>query len=143
MKTVFTFFSILAVLWALGSCGSTNNRSLDDTVATGDTLRIANDSLEYEIIIIEPRFNTWLVTQPPRGYYEQEFLENRNIWYVTQYNNRVLNPQGFDASLYLQRIDYEPDIDYGYEVNYLLYNWFRFFEERYNQRFSISRRGFQ
>ena len=44
-----------------------------------DTVTIANDELEYEIIIIEPGFNTWLVSRArPEGFYSQQYLENRN-----------------------------------------------------------------
>ncbi|NBC58259.1 MAG: hypothetical protein GVY05_08260, partial [Bacteroidetes bacterium] len=43
-----------------------------------DTIEIANDSLEYKIIIFEIGFNSWLATQRPRGYYSQNYLENRN-----------------------------------------------------------------
>ncbi len=32
------------------------------------------------------------------------------------------------------RIDYNPQIDYGYEVNYLLYNYFLFFQREYDQQ---------
>lgn len=123
------------------SCATTKERSLDTTATntTSDTLRIANDDLEYEIIIIEPGFNTWLVTQRPRGYYNQQFLEIRNRQYVIEYNQRVIQPQRFNPNLYIQQINYEQHIDYGYEVNYLLYNYFLFFEQRYNQRFFVSR----
>ena len=105
-----------------------------------DTIRIANDSLEYEIIIIEPGFNTWLVTQRPRGYYSERFLENRNRQYVLEYNQRVIQPQRYDPNLYVQQINYEPTTHYGYEVNYLLYHYFLFFERQYNQRFIFTRR---
>lgn len=123
------------------SCGTTKDRKLDVTSANeiSDTVRIANDSLEYEIIIIEPGFNGWLVTQRPRGYYSQQFLESRNRLYVTEYNQRVMQPQLFDPNLYILQINYEQQTDYGYEVNYLLYNYFLFFEKQYRQRFTVSR----
>lgn len=100
-----------------------------------DTVRIGNDSTEYEIIIIDPGFNIWLnrIAQP-RGYYSQNFMENRNRIYVTNWNIRVTQPLQYDANLYMFRIDYEPQIDYGYEVNYMLYNYFIYFQRKYNQR---------
>lgn len=42
-------------------------KTTDISKTQNDTIRIANDSLEYEIIIIEPGFQAWLVTQRPRG----------------------------------------------------------------------------
>lgn len=138
MKKIFYASIIILFIY---SCATTKERSLDTTAnnTTSDTLRIANDDLEYEIIIIEPGFNNWLVTQQPRGFYNQQFLETRNRQYVVEYNQRVMQPQRFDPILYVQPINYDRLTDYGYEVNYLLYNYFLFFEQRYKQRFFVSR----
>jgi len=134
-KVLFTL--ILATI--IIGCASTQKKQdlSSSTIASAtsnDTIRIANDSLEYEIIIIEPGFNSWLATQPPRGFYGKPFLEIRNKISVTNYNNRASQPTLFDPNIYLQQINYENSIDYGYEVNYLLFNWFEFFQQRYNQK---------
>ncbi len=100
-----------------------------------DTVRIANDELQYEIIIIEPGFNYWLVSRAqPEGYYSQNFMETRNWQYVTEWNNRVLQPFRFDPNLYEMQINYQPGIDYGYDVNYKLYNYFIYFQITYKQQ---------
>ncbi|MGE5943197.1 MAG: DUF6146 family protein [Flavobacteriales bacterium] len=100
-----------------------------------DTVKIENDSLEYQIIIIEPGFNAWLAsTARPEGYYSQNYLENRNIILVNEWNARVLQPQRYNPRLYEMQIDYRAGIDYGYEVNYKLYNYFIYFQLTYNQR---------
>ena len=96
---------------------------------------IAEEETEYEIIIIEPGFYAWLNSiARPEGYYSQNFLENRNQIYVMNWNQRVLNPTTFNPNLYELQINYDPNIDYGYEVNYKLYNYFIFFQRKYNQR---------
>ncbi len=100
-----------------------------------EPVEIADDETEYEIIIIEPGFNTWLQSiARPEGYYSQSFLENRNIILVTNWNQRVLNPLRWNPNLYEMQINYDPSIDYGYEVNYKLYNYFIYFQRKYNQR---------
>lgn len=101
--------------------------------AAYDTIEIVNENLKYEIIIIEVGFNAWLTTQRPRGFYSQNYLENRNRFYVNEYNSRFSEPKRYSRDLYPFRIDYFPDVDYGYEVNYLLYHYFLFFQERYDQ----------
>ena len=123
------------------SCSTTKNRNMKVTSATSlsDTVRIANDSLEYEILIIEPGFNAWIVSQRPRGYFSEVFLENRNRLYVMEYNQRVIQPLQFDPNLYPFQINYDPNIRYGYEVNYLLYHYFLFFEQQLRQRFMLTR----
>ncbi len=45
-----------------------------------------------------------------------------------------LQPHNFNPNLYEMRIDYDPSIDYGYEVNYKLYNYFIYFQLTYKQK---------
>ena len=140
------FFQILGFLLVMvvigSSCGSTkeaitvsDEEKLAFAKQEGDTIKIASNDIEYEIIIIEPGFNFWLQSiAKPEGYYTQSYLENRNKIYVTEWNQRVLQPFRYDPSLYELQIDYSPNIDYGYEVNYKLFNYFIYFQRKYNQR---------
>lgn len=106
-----------------------------ESLKQNDTVTIENDELEYEIIIIEPGFNFWLASRArPEGFYSQQYLENRNYQYVIEWNQRVNQPQRFDPNLYELQIDYRLGIDYGYEVNYKLYNYFIYFQLTYKQR---------
>lgn len=100
-----------------------------------DTIRIINDSLEYEVIIIDPGFNTWLVSRAyPRNYHTQSYLQNKNQMYISEWNNRFMQPQRYNPDLYGMSINYDYTIDYGYEVNYLIYNYMIFFQNTYNQK---------
>ncbi|MDR9456171.1 MAG: DUF6146 family protein [Salegentibacter sp.] len=137
------FFYILILGLMIYSCGSQDRNLRSDRIANAeeDTVRIANDSLEYEIIIIEPGFNLFINSiAKPEGYYSQSYLENKNRFLVQEYNQRVRNPQRYNPNLYIQEINYDSNIDYGYEVNYLLYNYFVYFSRQYNQRFSVPTR---
>ncbi|MGC1516296.1 MAG: DUF6146 family protein [Maribacter sp.] len=136
--SLLLFFLILLV----SNCGTTKDvltiseeeKNAFDQVE-GDTIKITNEETEYEIIIIEPGFNFWLASVArPEGYYSQSFLENRNYIMVTEWNQRVLQPLRFNPNLYELQIDYRQNIDYGYEVNYKLYNYFIYFQRKYNQR---------
>ena len=133
MKNLFLILLILAVAY---SCKSTKTPKTKDLslAQTGDTITISSDKIEYDIIIIEPGFNTWLKSiAKPEGFYTQQYLENKNVFYVTEWNNRTLQPQRFNSNLYELQIDYRSNIDYGYDVNYKLYNYFVYFQNRYKQ----------
>ncbi|WP_282054799.1 DUF6146 family protein [Maribacter luteus] len=141
--TLLKIFGILImVVMMVSSCGGAKESlSISDdekkafTQKVGDTINIADTKTEYEIIIIEPGFNFWLNSiAKPEGYYSQSYLENRNNVYVIEWNQRVMQPQVYDPDLYELQIDYSPNIDYGYEVNYKLYNYFIYFQRKYNQR---------
>jgi len=134
------FYSIL-VFFIIVSCGTANQISettdMND-IPEEDIVRIENDELEYEIIIIEPGFNTWLQSiARPEGYYSQDYMEARNIQWVISWNQRVLQPFQYDPNLYQLQIDYQPQIDYGYEVNYKLFNYLIYFQRTYNQRLGV------
>ena len=138
------FIYILVLGLFIYSCSATKNRDFNKkeiTANANDTVRIANDSLEYEIIIIEPGFNLFINSiAKPRGYYSQDYLENKNKFLVQEYNSRVNQPFRYNPNLYIQEINYDNFVDYGYEVNYMLYNYFVFFSREYNQKFSVPTR---
>lgn len=134
-------FLILTGLIGFYSCntGKYAMKATAKAVAVNDTIRIANDSLEYEILIIEPGFNSWVLTQPPKGHYGIPFLESKNRSFVYEYNNRVLNPQRYSMLLYPMQINYDMGTHYGLEVNYMLYNYFLYFQQKYKQNFINKR----
>lgn len=137
MKNLIYMLITVLFVWSCKTSNKTvaGSNVKEKTGLTSDTLRIANDALQYEIIIIDPGFNSWLVSNgKSRNYYSQSYLENKNQFYVSEWNRRVLMPFRYNPDLYEQRIDYQPGVNYGYEVNYLLYNYFVYFQKKYKQR---------
>jgi len=132
MKKIPILLLLMAISFQVFAQKKTDKKA-DIVVQKQDTIRIANDSLEYEIIIIEVGFDNWLVTQRPKEFFSESFLETRNRFYVQTYNQRVLEPQRYDPNLYFQQINYEPNIHYGLDVNYLLYMYFEYFQKKYKQ----------
>mgnify|MGYP001155950533 CR=1 FL=1 len=137
MKKIIPFIIVIILI---ASCKSYNNNQIIDntndySLIENDTVSISSDETDYEIIIIEPGFNAWLAgTARPEGYYSQQWLESRNALLVQSWNLRNLQPQTYDPNLYELRIDYDTRTDYGYEVNYKLYNYFIYFQLKYNQQ---------
>ncbi|RDI52453.1 DUF6146 family protein [Flavobacterium glaciei] len=131
-------YIIVIILVFIFSCNTSksNFTSIEKSIVNqGDTIRIANDELEYEVIIIDPGFSLWLNSRAfPRNYHSQSFLEMKNQVYVMEWNSRVLQPQRYDPNLYEMSINYEPNINYGYEVNYLIYNYMIYFQNTYKQK---------
>ncbi|WP_369994969.1 DUF6146 family protein [Winogradskyella sp.] len=139
MKNIIPFLIIIALI---ASCKSYNqdqtiNNGNDSGLVENDTVSISSDESDYEIIIIEPGFNAWLQSRArPEGFHSQQWLESRNTILVQAWNQRNLQPMVYDPNLYQLRIDYDTHTDYGYEVNYKLYNYFLYFQLKYNQRLS-------
>ena len=130
-------FVFLLVLFFF-SLKSISQESLKKTIpnsVVGDTIKIVNEELEYEVIIIDAGFAVWLASRSqPRNFYSESYLENKNQFFVSEWNRRVLEPQRFDPNLYEMQINYDPSIHYGYEVNYLIYNYMIYFQNTYRQR---------
>lgn len=118
------------------SCGSTNKTTTKNNNLPEGAVRIANDSLEYEIIIFDIGFENYLETiAKPKWYYTKETLEIKNLFYVTTWNIRAQNPLQYNPNIYENTIDYNANIDYGFDVNYKLYNYFKFVEYKYKEVF--------
>jgi len=127
--------AIIAVFVIVLACSTQKTGvAMSSGPAKNDTVRIANDSLEYEVIVIDPGFSSWLASRAyPRQYYSQSYLESKNRIWVAEWNNRARNQLQF-RDLYDMTIDYDPTVNYGYEVNYLLYNYLVYFQNKYRQR---------
>lgn len=121
-------YIIALALFLVIACGTKKTTSFDKKTTKNDTIRIANEALEYEIIIIDMGFNSWLATYAqPRNYYTQDFMEQRNRVWVNQWNQNVMsNPS--KLNLFEMSINFDYSTNYGYEVNYLLFNYLTYFQ---------------
>lgn len=137
MKNYLYLFVSLFIIIGCSTIKS-NNAAISSTKAPkplNDTIRIANDSLEYEVLIIDSGFSSWLDSRAfPRNFHSLTYLENKNQIYVNEWNNRVMQPQRYNSNLYEMTINYESQIHYGYEVNYLIYNYMIYFQNTYKQK---------
>ncbi len=132
-KSVYTILIAIVIAYSCSTSKTVVTKETKNAIH-GDTVRITNKELEYEVIIIDPGFSTWLISRAyPRGFHSQKYLETKNQIYVNEWNNRVAQPQRYNPNLYEMTIDYSPNIDYGYEVNYLIYNYFIYFQNTYKQ----------
>ncbi len=94
---------------------------------------IENDSIEYDIIVTDIGYERFLLTiAKPMEFYSKEYYELKNRLYVPLYNQQVRTARtGKWSQIFEQEIEYDPTIDYGLELNYKLYNYFKFIEYTY------------
>ena len=85
--------------------------------------------VEYDLIVFEPGFEMFLMSQPPMDYYSTSYYRNWNIHYVQEWNIRSTSNRL--VGVYQERIDYNPHVEYGIELEYKLYYFFRFIEDKY------------
>jgi hypothetical protein len=130
MKLRSLFLLLICIIFSFGACSSLPTNKIK--IPKEAPVRIANDSLEYEIMIIDIGFTAYLEsTAKPKGFYTQEYMENRNSVWVTSWNSRAQSPSKYTTRIYENIIDYQSQEDYGYEVNYTLFNYFLFAQRKY------------
>lgn len=127
------YFLITLLLLALNTMAFSQKRG---GRAAADTIKV--DSLEYELIIIDPGFESWLATQPHRDFYSNRYYATKNALYVSEWNQRYMT--GRKRDLFESYIDYNPNIEYDIDLNYRLYYYFRYFEEKNGMKLINSAR---
>ncbi len=131
-KYLFLFITLGFIV----CCKTPTNKPLSNNEINkkvSDTIRIANEELEYEIIIIDAGFSSWLASYArPRNFYSQQYLEARNRIWVIEWNSRAMQPSRFNSGIFEMQIDYQSNINYGYEVNYMLFNYLNYVQIRNN-----------
>jgi len=75
MKSIFYY---ILCFFSLVACNTTKNKTVTEeklSITVNDTIKINNEELEYEVIIIESGFSNWLASQAkPEGFYSQHYL---------------------------------------------------------------------
>ena len=99
---------------------------------------VANDSIKYELIVMDLGYETFLLTQPSMNFYSEDYYRFWNQRYVTEWNIRYHSSTS--PNLYETYIDYDPNTNYGIELEYKLYYYFQFFEQTNHVKL-IQRKG--
>ncbi|WP_289053571.1 DUF6146 family protein [Carboxylicivirga marina] len=134
-----TTIYILLICLTVVACSSPKN--IPETSFPTQELSVENnDSSEYDLVVFDPRFETFLVTQPyPKEFYSNEFYRNWNQRYCVEWNIRHSNPIRY-GDFYETQIPYDSTTDYGLDFNYKLYQYFQFIDKEYGIVL-IRRRG--
>lgn len=132
--------AIISFWAALTAMACTSQQSITGT-RTGSNIIVKQEGGdEYEITIIDPGFDRWFITNgKPASYYSLAYYEQQNRRYVISWNEKV-SQQAYYRSPYYpfeNRIDYDPTIHYGLEVNYKLYYYFKYIEDVYGARYNF------
>ena len=125
--------NLLLLLFSIALIACSSNKTL---VISEDNSEVS-DSTEYDVIISEPGYDSWMATnRKPIWYHSKEYYENLNQLYVNEWNHRV-RTVGYDKP-YDYLINYDPSIDYGEEVEYKLFWYFKFMQQKYDIKLLVT-----
>ncbi len=137
MKHILALFIVL--FFVLSCSSGTTATSIVTTNTTQvtpviETIHITNNE-GFDVVFKDSGFYAWLNKQEPKKNFYESSLEIQNSQYVAEWNNRVANPKMYDSNLYSHTINYEikPNKRYGLDVNYELFMYFKFFEEKHEK----------
>ena len=106
--------------------GLFNSKSVVQIEPT-DEPEAVEDSLQYELIVFDAKFETWYAFHNnPSQYRSQRYYENWNRQYVNAWNYNSTQPG--KRSFFEPIVGWEPIIDYGFELNHKLFYYFLYVE---------------
>ena len=122
MKIIYLFLIMLFII----ACSSNQELSMQEATESAE-----NDSVTYELVVLDPGFETWFIThRKPQWYHSQSYYENWNQQYVNAWNYGNMGYR--HKQLINCYIDYDNRTDYGLELNHKLFYYFQYVENRLN-----------
>ena len=131
-------FILLAA--AITSCAGGGMANVDRPASPNLVSNENGDEEEYELIIIDPGYQSWKATNArPVGFYSPSYYESWNERYVAAWNDKVNQQAYYNSANYPfeNKIEYNPNIDYGLELNYELFWYFRYIHNLYGARYNF------
>jgi hypothetical protein len=128
-----TLMYMLAILLLATACGPTYNAT-SSRDRTQPNIVQPEDEEEYELLIIDQNFDRWFQTNGrPISFYSPQYYEQKNQQYVASWNEKVGRFGG--NSPFQNIINYDYSEDYGVELNYQLFWYFKYIEDVYGRRY--------
>jgi hypothetical protein len=76
-------------------------------------------------------FNSWFISnRKPIWYYDKEYYHIKNTFFTTTWNIRVLD--NMHREPYDFEIDFDQKIDYGLDVEWQLFWYYKYLEQKYH-----------
>jgi len=121
MKQLIIWSTLLIVIAA---CAGKKNTV---KIAASEETENAADSVEYELLTFDNRFETWYdMHNSPARYRSKEYYESWNKQYVTAWNIHAMSASR--GSFFEPIVGWEPTVDYGFELNHKLFYYFMYVE---------------
>ena len=135
MKFFSYFFLSVLMLYGCASGGMVNPTSTGENI-----IKEQPEEEEYDIIIDDPGFYTWLsIYGYPTGYHSNDYYRHKNNALTSEWNSRFYSRGG--RYPYNFSINYDPSIDYGFNVNYKLFHYFRFLKAQHGINIGMNLPG--
>lgn len=131
-RTMKYIIPLFAVALFVSACGS--GKSAGPVHYGQNMILDRGDEEEYELVIVDNGFDRWFAMhRKPVNFYSPQYYASMNRQYAAAWNEKVVTQGHRPNSPFQQQINYDPGIDYGLEVNYKLYYYFKYIEDVYGR----------
>ncbi len=126
---------LLLPIFLLYGCTSRITSNKNVPKSENIVINSQNDE-EYELTIIDSGFQTWFASYAkPINFYSKSYYESQNRRYVSSWNELYQRTGG--AGPFGNYVDYRFTEDYGLELNYELFWYFKYIETMYGSRYNF------
>lgn len=142
MRKIKLFTIYLSLLGMAVACTSGSyTRNSTDRPAQSNVINIDEDQEEHELIIMDPGYNRWAVTNAkPISYYSPQYYRQWNQRYVQAWNSLAIQAVQYGPNFpFVNQIDYDYATDYGVDLDYQLFTYFQYVASLYSGRYDFPR----
>ncbi|AZI33384.1 DUF6146 family protein [Kaistella carnis] len=119
---------LLCIFLFITNCTTQNKSSNSNSEAT--IKPELNDDGEYELHVLDSEYDYFLMTKAkPMSFYTEDYLKSRNRLLVSDWNAKYYS--GRYRDVIESSIDYDPNINYGLEYEYRLFQVFNYVYWKY------------
>lgn len=124
---------LLLSVAALSSCGPLPMATAPDVQPDIVMGKVGEN--EYEVRIYDQGFNKWFARNArPVNFHTQQYYELMNDRYASVWNEKAASKRlSLIHSPVHIPLNYDPTIDYGLEIDYILFHYFQYVEYRYGR----------
>ena len=115
---------LLGMIW-LAACSVSRPMMPTDK----NLISLESEEDQYEVMVLDPGFESWFITTWSRANDRSEaYYSNWNQQYVLAWNYKASQPH--TSQFFNNRIEYDPNIRYGIDVERKLYYYFRWVDTK-------------
>jgi len=121
MKKIIVWIGVLLVIFACST-----QKKIVGKINKPIEIEV-DDSIGYELETFDLNFDSWYVLhKSPAEYHAQTYYEGWNRRYVDAWNFNATDMQ--KGSFFEPIVGYDPNVDYGFELNHKLFYYFQYVE---------------
>ncbi|TVQ09536.1 MAG: hypothetical protein EA361_15350 [Bacteroidetes bacterium] len=111
-------------------CAAPKETARDETVEVSVNAVEESDTTVHELLIFDSDFDRWFARNSrPISFYDHQYLKRWNATLTREWNT-ISAPSTIRDCRPVSYLDYDSGIDYGKELDYKLFYYFRYMHQR-------------